>query len=175
MSLIEFLLFIPLLIYGIALSNLLSQWKRLLDFARWHAPFLLTVVMFTEVAIWNIYTFLEVFTQRTTHPYVSYLADLSAPMTFMLAVNALLPKEDEDHEVNPQEFASRIRPAYFFMGTFVALHLLPQFRSDDGELWIRLPAILLLFATSWFRKNWLIYVLGATWAVGLVYRVTAFV
>ncbi|RLB53106.1 MAG: hypothetical protein DRJ42_12845, partial [Deltaproteobacteria bacterium] len=51
MDIIEFLLFIPLLIYGIALSQLLSQWKRIFDFKNFYGPFVVTVVAVTVVAI----------------------------------------------------------------------------------------------------------------------------
>lgn len=60
---IEYLLFIPLLIYGIVLTRLLGEWRRFFDTANWHGPYVVTIVVFTEVAIWNIYTTLDLLTQ----------------------------------------------------------------------------------------------------------------
>lgn len=52
---IEYLLFIPLLIYGISLSDLLSEYKRLIKDHILHFKYLITVLMLSEVAIFNIY------------------------------------------------------------------------------------------------------------------------
>ena len=35
--------------------------KRFFDLANWHGPYIATIVVFTEIAIWNIYNFLAVF------------------------------------------------------------------------------------------------------------------
>ena len=178
MDIVEFLLFIPLLIYGLALSSLLGQWKHLVDVENWYWPYLVTVIVFTEVAVWNIYGFLDVFNQRAAHSYISYLADLSAPLLLLLAVNSLVREEADGggesvgkvRVITAEGFADRIRSTYFFMGCFVALHLLPQFRADDGSLWVRLPAIVILFAIAWSKKTWLVYVLGAVWIFSFASR-----
>ena len=168
---VEYLLFIPLLIYGIVLSQLLAQWRRLFDFANWHWPYIVTIVVFTEIAIWNIYTFLDVFAERPTHSYLSYLIDLTLPFTLLLSVNALVKDDNGDGLVDPEEFARRMGLSYFLCGCFIGLHLLPQFRIDEGLWQTQLPAIGVAFATAYFKKNWLVYLLGAIWVVSIVQRV----
>ena len=49
----EYLAFIPLLFYGIALADLLGQWRRFFDGDYFYLPYFLTTLIFTEVAIWN--------------------------------------------------------------------------------------------------------------------------
>lgn len=168
MDIIEFLLFIPLLIYGIALSQLLGQWKRFFDIENFHGPFVVTVIAFTEVAVSNIYSFLEIFTARDDHSYLSYLLDLSGPFLLLLAVNALVKDDNHDGIVDRDEFHGRMRLTYGFMAAFVAHHLIPGFRADDGILWLRLPAIVVMLAIAITRKEWIVYVLGLIWLVGFI-------
>lgn len=172
MDVIEYLLFIPLLIYGIALSQLLGQWKHVFDVKNFHAPFLVTIVAFTETAIQNIYHFLAIFTARPDHSYASYLLDLAGPFLFLLAASALSRNDDRDGVVDREEFRARIPSAYAFMSAFVALHLLPQFRADAGNLTLRVPMILLLIGVAVTKKEPLIYLVGTLWLVGLVMRLT---
>ncbi|MBW2463782.1 MAG: hypothetical protein JRH11_19180, partial [Deltaproteobacteria bacterium] len=89
--------------------------------------------------------------------------DLSGPFLLLLAVNSLVKDDNHDGIVDKEEFHTRMRLTYSFMAGFVALHLLPQFRNDDGNLLIRLPAIAVLLAIAVFRKDWMVYVLGVIW------------
>lgn len=173
MDVIEYLLFIPLLIYGIALSRLLGAWKQFFDIEHWHWPFILTIVVFTEVAVWNIYTFLDVFTRLDTHTYAHYLQLLAPPFVFLLSVNALLVDEDHDGLVDPQEFRDRIRLSYFLMGCFVGLHFMPWLNPDDDLSWVRAAAVAVLFVIAWRRDERLVYLLTLIWAIGVGHRLLA--
>ena len=131
-----------------------------------------SIVVFTEISIWNTYSFLRIFEGRQGDDYLTYVSLLVGPFLLLLAVNALLQDEDRDGVVDRSEFASRMRPSFFLMGLFVALHLLPGYRDDDGELAIvRLPALALVWSIAFFRRDWLIYGLGVVWVVGLVRRI----
>jgi hypothetical protein len=130
-----------------------------------------TVVVFTEIAIWNIYTFLGVFRAEQDPGYLGYLTLLFAPFLFLLSVNSLLQEDDANGIVDRAEFASRMRVSFALMGGFVALHLLPRFRADDGELIFRLPALTIIALISWLQKDWLVYLLGVVWVLSLVRRV----
>ena len=172
MDVIEYLLFIPLLIYGIALSQLLAQWKHIFDLRNFHGPFIVTVVAFTETAIQNIYHYLEIFTARDDRSYAAYLLALTGPFLFLLSANSLSSDANRDGTIDREEFRARIPAAYAFMSAFVALHLLPQFRTDAGNLALRIPLILLLIAVAATKKESLIYVIGLFWLVGLVKRLS---
>jgi len=166
----EYLLFLPLLIYGIVLSRLLGEWRRFFDLANWHGPYIVTVVVFTETAIWNIFRFLDVFRAGDRQGYFTYLLLLLAPFLFLLAVNALLREEDGDGLVDREEFASRMRVSYALMGGYVALHLIPPYRPDGAELVFRLMALAIVLAIAWLRKEGLIYLLGVVWLASLCRR-----
>lgn len=170
---IEYLLFIPLLMYGIVLTHLFGEWKRFFDLENWHAPYIITVVVFTEIAVWNIYTFLDVISRESSHTYLSYLGLLGAPFLFMLSVNALLAEEGADGLVDREEFRSRVRLSYFFMGCFVLFHFHPVFASDDGLSGPRIVAAIVLFLVAWLKKERLVYLLGVVWLVSLVLRIRA--
>jgi hypothetical protein len=170
---IEYLLFIPLLMYGIVLTHLFGEWKRFFDFDNWHGPYIVTIVVFTEVAVWNIYTFLDVISREESHSYLSYLGLLAAPFLFMLSVNALLDGERRGGLVDREEFRSRMRLSYFFMGCFVALHFVPLFSSDDGLNRPRVAAAGILFLVAWLNQERLVYLLGVVWLATLVVRVQA--
>ena len=172
MDLDEFLLFIPLLIYGIALTELLGQWKRLFDIENWYAPYIITVIAFTETSIWNIYNFFELFTQRESNSYPDYLLALAGPLLLLLAVNGLIKDDNDNDIVDRDEFMRRIRRTYLLMGCFVVLHLLPGFQYD-GSIPLRVAGAIALFATAIFRKDWLVYFVGFVWVVGLVQRIAA--
>ena len=47
----EYLAFLPLLIYGIALADLFSQWKRLFNPKQLYLPYILLTGILTETAI----------------------------------------------------------------------------------------------------------------------------
>lgn len=171
MSFTEYLLFIPLLIYGIVLSQLLGEWRRFFDLANWHWPYIITIVVFTEIAVWNIYTFLGVFTRHDSHSYMTYLGLLSAPFLFLLAVNALLVGEDDDGLVDRTEFRSRMPLSYFFMGCYVALHLTPLLSDGDEFRPVRIVALCMLFGVAGMRKEWMVYPLGVLWLGTLAIRI----
>ena len=170
---IEYLLFIPLLIYGIVLTHLFGEWKRFFDLENWHGPYIITVVVFTEIAVWNIYTFLDVISRDESHSYLSYLGLLAAPFLFMLSVNALLAGEGTDGLVDREEFGRRMRLSYFFMGCFVMFHFVPLFGPNDGLNGPRIAASTVLFLVAWLKKERLVYLLGVVWLVSLVIRVGA--
>lgn len=133
-------------------------------------PEIITIVVFTEIAVWNVYGFLDVFTREPRQDYVQYLVALTPPFLLLLAVNAL-DRDGEDGESKSESFRKRMRLAYFFMGGFILLHLLPWFRVDTGEYGVRGAAIALLFAAGWLRRDALVYAIGVVWLISLVRRI----
>lgn len=168
---IEYLLFIPLLMYGIVLTQLFGEWKRFFDLENWHGPYIITVVVFTEIAVWNIYTFLDVISREPSHSYLSYLGLLAPPFLLMLSVNALLAGEGASGLVDRVEFRNRMRLSYFFMGCFVMFHFVPIFGQDDGLNPPRVAASAILFLAAWLKRERLVYLLGVIWLVGLAMRI----
>ena len=68
----EYLAFIPLLIYGLALADLLGQWRRFFEREYFYLPYFLVTLIFTEVAIWNVFIYLGVTKQLEGISYFQY-------------------------------------------------------------------------------------------------------
>ena len=66
----EYLAFIPLLIYGIALADLLSQWKRLFNPKDLFIPYLLMTIILTETALYNVFVYAEVINKLGGQTYL---------------------------------------------------------------------------------------------------------
>ena len=91
----EYLAFVPLLIYGIALADLLGQWRRFFDKDYFYFPYFLTTIIFTEAAVWNVYKYLEVVTNLEGVSYAQYWAYLVQPVLFLITVSALTPESND--------------------------------------------------------------------------------
>ena len=53
----EVLVFLPLLIYGIAIAALFSQWKRFINYKSLYIPYALFTILLTEIALYNVYLY----------------------------------------------------------------------------------------------------------------------
>jgi hypothetical protein len=118
----EYLAFVPLLFYGIALAELLGQWRRFFDRDYFHLPYFMTTVVFTELAIWNVYGYLAAVEKLENATYPEYWAYLLQPILFLLTVSALTP--DADDRDTKAFFARRIRLIYGLMAAFLCSHFL---------------------------------------------------
>ena len=61
----EYLAFLPLLIYGIALADLFSQWKRLFNPRLLFIPYLLLTIILTETALYNVFVYAKLLDELT--------------------------------------------------------------------------------------------------------------
>ena len=93
----EYLAFVPLLFYGIALADLLGEWRRFFDKKYFYWPYSLTTVMLTELAVRNVFLYLEVVQGMDGQSYFRYWLHLVQPMIFLMVVSALTPdNHDQD-------------------------------------------------------------------------------
>ncbi len=165
----EYLAFVPLLFYGIALADLLGQWRRFFDREYFYLPYFLTTVVFTELAIWNVYGYLAVVDRLENATYRQYWAYLLQPMLFLLTVSALTP-ESEDRDTR-EYFANRLSLIYGLMAAFIASHFLSSHQPDSPVTIPRLIGTALCLAVAVTRRLELIYVLLVVWLVGIVRRI----
>jgi hypothetical protein len=167
----EYLAFIPLLIYGIALAELLVQWRRFFDKDQFYLPYFLTTIVFTEAAIWNVYNYLEVVAGLEGVLYHQYWGYLIQPMIFLLIVSALTPEPDsKDTEAY---FKARMPVVFGLMAVFIFVHLFAGFGTTVELTVARGIAIALCIAIAVTRNVWLVYVMVVVWLLGLVERVGA--
>jgi len=164
----EYLAFLPLLFYGIALAELIGQWRRYFDRAQLYLPYFITTIVFTEAAIWNVYRYLEVVSNLEGVRYYQYLLFLVQPMVFLLMVSALTPEPD-----NPDTegyFKQRISVVFGLMAAFILSHLFAGLGATVSVDIPRFAAIALCMAIAITRKIWLVYVMAALWPVSLYTR-----
>ena len=167
----EYLAFIPLLIYGLALADLLGQWRRFFERDYFYLPYFLTTLIFTEVAIWNVFIYLGVTQQLAGISYFQYWLYLSQPMLFLITVAALTPEtENKETEIY---FKQRIPIVFGLMALYIGSHLFQDYGPGGGLNTVRVVTVALCGATAASRKVWLVYVAAGLWGISLITRAMA--
>ncbi|MGB5238056.1 MAG: hypothetical protein WBM43_03420 [Flavobacteriaceae bacterium] len=169
MNIADYLSFIPLLLYGVALAELFSQWRRFFDREYLYWPYLVTTVVFIEIAIWNVYLFLFIAKDLESVNYFEYWIFLLQPILFLLLVHALTP----DPEVKNTEgyFRKRMPVVFSLMGIYIASHMIPGLDTMDDMVSIpRLFAVAICIGIAISRKVYLVYLMGVLWLVSLFLR-----
>ncbi|MDX2445379.1 MAG: hypothetical protein QNK30_16405 [Bacteroidales bacterium] len=161
----EYLAFIPLLIYGIALADLLSEWKRLFDPKDWYLPYLLFTIILTEMAVYNIYIYLDLVLQFEGQSYFRYLSFLIPPFLFLLTTNSFTP---EKQSVTKEYFIAKMPVFYTLMALFVASHFFYSFNEGAHTIVIRIIAAAVLIIFGYYRKVWSVYLIFVIWLISFV-------
>ncbi len=161
----EYLAFIPLLIYGIALADLLSEWKRLFDPKDWYLPYLLFTIILTEMAVYNIYIYLDLVLQFEGQSYFRYLSFLVPPFLFLLTTNSFTP---EKQSVTKEYFIAKMPVFYTLMALFVASHFFYSFNEGAHTIVIRIIAVAVLIIFGYYRKVWSVYLIFVIWLISFV-------
>ena len=165
----EYLAFIPLLIYGIALADLLGQWRRFFDRNYFYLPYFLTTLIFTENAIWSVYGYLEVTSHLEGIKYFQYWAYLLQPMLFLIIVSALTPEpEIKDTETY---FKKRMPVVFGLMAVYISSHFIANYGVMSQLNVVRLLAIVLCIVMAASRRAWLVYVVTTLWLFSLFARI----
>ena len=168
MNAAELLSFIPLLLYGIALADLFSQWRRFFDKNLLYWPYVISTIVFTEIAIWNIYLFIEQLQQLNFEGYYDYWIILVQPIIFVLAIHAFTP--DPENQDTEAYFKKRLTIVFVLFAIYIGLHLIPGASDNKEMILTRLFAIFLCLSIALTRYIPLVYILGAIWLVSLFYR-----
>ncbi len=163
----EYLAIIPLLIYGIGLTDLLSQWHRLFDRESRYPIYLIFTLVLTEVAIYNVVIYVDLVQAFPHQTYFTYLASMVPPILFLMVVHVFTPDEGTQTKAYLFENAQLI---FTLMALFVASHYFYTFEENAGITYQRALFILLLLATAYFRKEWMMYLLASLWVIGLLMR-----
>ncbi len=164
----QYLAFIPLLFYSIALSELLGQWKRFFDRTALYWPYILTAIIFTEIVIYNVFNYLEVIGDLGDVGYFRCWVFLLQPILFLVTVKALTP--DQNIVDIPAFFRKRIPLVFDLMAVFLACHFLPGFSGGSALDLPRIIAILFCLAIAVTRSIPIIYILTVIWLITLILR-----
>ena len=164
----EILAFIPCFLYGIALAELFSQWRRFFQKQYRYWPYIITTVIFTEIAIWNVYLFLVQIQDSTLITYHEYWLFLIQPIIFLLLVHAFTPETElKDTEAY---FRKRIPIVFGLMALYIASHMIPAFGVSTEAMWLRIIGIVICLIIAFTRNIKAIYVFGLLWFLTLYFR-----
>ena len=164
MSTSEYLAFLPMLIYGIALADLFHQWSRFINLKQIFFPYLLLTVILTETALYNVFLFAGLLEHLEGLTYANYLVYLVPPFLFLLTTIFFTPGEDADTE----EYFMKHMPVFMSLfALFIASHILYEFNEQKFVFVLRGIAILLLVLAGILRKKWLIYLFAVLWILSL--------
>ena len=167
----EVLAFLPLLIYGIAIAALFSQWKRFINYKNIYPPYALFTILLTEIALYNVYLFSQLVHEISMMDYKSYLIYVLPPFIFLIAVNIFTPEKEDETET----YFKENMPIFFtLIAFFVASHFLFKFEESSVMFFARLIIIIWLLITGILRKVWMVYVFAAIWFVLLMSRLYLF-
>jgi hypothetical protein len=165
----DYLAFIPLLLYGIGLADLLAEWKRLFDPKSLFVPYILITIMLTETAVFNVFSYLSVVNTMENIGYIDYLWNLISPFLFLVTVNSFTPDKEADTK---EYFLSRMPIFMGLLAVFVGTHFL--YGGEFSKMGIvRLIFIAFFIAIAYFKKMWMIYLLFLFWLATFILKASA--
>ncbi|WP_422360419.1 hypothetical protein [Reichenbachiella sp.] len=163
----EYFAILPLLIYGIAIAELVSPWRIFFEDKKPYLPFILTGILMLEVAFYNFYQFFT-HLENTFQSYYIFLSYLLSPMVFLMAAHVYTPESKENLDVRVY-FQKRFKLLMILLSVFIASHFVielgPDIKTAVRGLFI---AILLVAAyTRWIGLVYFILALrlGYTWYI----------
>lgn len=163
----EYLAIIPLLIYGIGLTDLLSEWKRAFDKKDRFPLYVIYTIILTEVAIYNVVIYVDLVNSFPDQTYFQYLGYLLPPILFMIVVNVFTPNEGS---ITKDYFMENVSLIFVLMAIFISSHFFYSFDGPDNQKYIRVLFVFLFLATAYFRKQWMMYLIGVLWLFSLLLR-----
>lgn len=163
----QYLAFVPLLIYGLGLTTLMSDWKRFLDPNQIYLPYTLLSLVVTEVAVYNVFIYIQLIAEFHEQSYLSYLSFLVAPFLFFMGAQVFTP----DHGANTKEyFLKRMSLFYTLFALLIGSHFIYELAETQYATIMRLIFIVLIIGVGFSRKPWLTYVVVLFWVVSLFIR-----
>lgn len=154
MSQDEFFAFMPLLIYGIAVSELIMHWRDYLKSKRRYWPHLVTGILLLELAFSNFYYLYDKL-EFLFVDYISFLARLSAPLLFLLTVSVYTPEDNKDIKVY---FHEKLPLIFGLLGTFGLINAIMDF-GDPKVTFMRFVLIGISYILALTKKLWVFWFL----------------
>ena len=167
MHTLEYLAFIPLLMYGLGLADLLSQWRRLFDPMEWYLPYTVFTIILTEIAVYNVFIYYNLLVQLPGENYFTYLSFLLPPFLFILTTNAFTPEKD----ANTKEHFDKRMPIFFTLLAMLTLsHFIYKYEESIFTHITRLLVVGILIIVGFTRKIWLVYIIALLWLISFIFR-----
>ncbi len=160
----EYFLILPLLLYGLAISDLVNSWRSFFVKEKRYGPYIVTSLLLLELSFWNFYQMNQWITEDSVMSYFMYFTILLPPLIFLLVVAVFTP--DNDVADIKGYFLKNMPIIFAGMAVFTASHFFIEWEVNLG---VRLVGIFLLLATAIIRKEWMVYMLLAfrvlTWFI----------
>jgi len=150
----EVLAFLPLLIYGIAIAELASQWKRFFRIKQIYVPYTLMTLLLTEIAFYNVFLFARLVGELNMMSYKNYLLYLLPAIIFLITVYSFTPEKEDDTE---SYFKENMSVFFVMIALFILSHFLFQFDESRIILLGRIFVVVWILLTAYFRKIWMVY------------------
>jgi len=165
----QYLAFIPLLIYGLGLTTLMSDWKRHFDLKQIYLPYTMLSIVITEVAVYNVFIYIQLIEEFKEQGYLSYLSYLVSPFLFYLSAHVFTP----DPGINTQEyFVKRMPLFYSLFALLIGSHFIYELKESQYATVMRLIFIVLTVGVGLSKKPMLSYLVVFVWAISLIIRGT---
>lgn len=163
----QYLAFVPLLIYGLGLTALLADWKRFFDPKEIYLPYTLLSLVITEVAVYNVFIYIQLIERFHEQSYLSYLSFLVPPFLFYMSAQVFTP----DPGTNTKEyFVKRMPLFYSLFALLIGSHFIYDLVETKYATALRLIFIVLIITVGILRKPLLTYLVILFWAVSLFVR-----
>ncbi len=150
MSTTEFLAFIPLLIYGLGLTLLLGEWKRVFDRSEVFLPYTLMTLFLTEIMVYNVFIYERLIEQLAGLSYLHYLVFLISPILFYLAVLVFTP---EPGDKTKEHFINRMPLFYVLIALLTATNF---FYKLEESIYVSISRVVFIICSYhlWlYEKN----------------------
>ena len=144
----------PLLLYGLAIGELLFRWRDYFKKERRYWPHVITGLVLLDLVFANFY-YMYGYMQILPANYIHFLIQLLHPIIFFLIVSVYTPEADSNVK---QYFQDRMRLLFSLLALFIVsnVHL-----DYDINLFnaFRLFSIIICLLIAYTRKFWLIWFL----------------
>lgn len=166
----EYLAFVPLLIYGISLADLLSEWKRLFEPQQRYFPYTVMTIIMTEGVIYNIFIYQGLLDELADASYLIYLTYLIPPLLFMMVTQAFTPEKGNDTKTY---FEQQRKTVFLLYAAFVASHFLHPFDEPIEVNIFRIVIIVFMVIVAFTTGERWIYLIIVFWIIAFSTRIAA--
>jgi len=167
MSTSEYLAFIPLLIYGLGLTNLLGEWKRIFVWKEIFIPYTFMTLLLTEIGVYNVFIYQRMLAKLEGLSYVNYLLFLIVPILYYLATLVFTPEQGDNTR---EHFIKRMPLFYTLVALLTASNFIFRLEESRYVNISRIIFIAIVALCGFTRKIWLTYVLIFIWIISFLMR-----
>jgi hypothetical protein len=163
----QYLAFLPLLIYGLGLTALMSDWKRHFGLKEIYLPYTMLSIVITEVAVYNVFIYIQLIEKFQYQSYLSYLSYLVSPFLFFMSAQVFTP---DPGTVTKEYFVKRMPLFYSLFALLIGSHFIYELVESKYAAFMRLVFIALVIGVGFSRKPRLTYLVVFLWVISLFLR-----